>query len=166
MPCHPHRDFALRRHTGRGFTLIELMIVVAIVAILAAVALPAYGDYLRRGTLPDAFTALNDYRVKMEQYYQDNRAYGNTGSTTCANNNPPTWSNFTPVGANNFTFGCALGGTTAALAQTYTITATGKAGTRVANHVYTITHDNLQATTLFKGAAVAKSCWLVRGSEC
>jgi type IV pilus assembly protein PilE len=150
----------------RGFTLIEVMIVVAIVAILAAVALPSYRDYLRRGMLPDAFTALNDYRVKMEQYYQDNRAYGNTGATTCANNNAPTWSTFVPAGPNNFTFACALGGTTAAGAQTYTITATGKASTRVTGHVYTITHDNVQSTTTFKGAAVTKSCWLVRGSEC
>jgi len=155
-----------RHRLRRGFTLIEVMIVVAIIAILAAVALPAYGDYLRRGMLPDAFTALNDYRVKMEQYYQDNRAYGNTGATTCANNNAPTWSNFVPVGANNFTFACALGGNTAVGAQSYTITATGKAGTRVAGHAYRITHDNVQSTTTFKGGAVTKSCWLIRGSEC
>ena len=68
---------ALPRHAAAwGFTLIELMIVIAVVAILAAVALPAYGDYLRRGQLPEAFTNLADLRVKMEQYYQDNRSYG------------------------------------------------------------------------------------------
>jgi type IV pilus assembly protein PilE len=149
-----------------GFTLIELMIVVAIVAVLAAVAMPAYGDYLRRGMLPQAFTHLSDLRVKMEQYYQDNRAYGNTGGTACANNNPPTWANFAPTGAGNFTFACALAGNSGTGNQSYTLTATGVAGTRTAGHVYTINQDNVQRTTAFKGGAVSKSCWLVRGSEC
>jgi type IV pilus assembly protein PilE len=151
---------------GQGFTLIELMIVVAIVAILAAVAMPAYGDYLRRGMLPQAFTHLADLRVKMEQYYQDNRSYGNTGGTACANNNPPTWANFLPAGAGNFTFSCVLAGNSGTGNQSYTLTATGVAGTRVAGHVYTINQDNVQRTTAFKGPAVSKSCWLIRGSEC
>ena len=42
-----------------------MMIVIAVVAICAAVALPSYGDYLRRSQLPEAFTFLSDYRVKM-----------------------------------------------------------------------------------------------------
>ena len=78
----------------RGFTLIEVMIVVAIVAILATVALPAYTDYLRRGQIPEAFTYLSDYRVKMEQYYQDQRMYG---VGTCANA-ASTWNGFSPTG--------------------------------------------------------------------
>ncbi len=76
--------------TQRGFTLIELMIIVAIVSILAAVALPAYGDYVRRGQLPEAFAGMSDLRVKMEQYYQDNRNYGTNGGN-CADVGPPSW---------------------------------------------------------------------------
>lgn len=57
------------------------MVAVAIVAILAGTALPAYTDYVRRGQLPDAFSALADYRVKMEQYYQDRRNYGTAACT-------------------------------------------------------------------------------------
>jgi len=54
----------------RGFTIIELMIAVAIIAILAAIALPAYNDYIQRGKLTEAFTGLADFRVRMEQFYQ------------------------------------------------------------------------------------------------
>lgn len=156
------------RHAAAwGFTLIELMIVIAVVAILAAVALPAYGDYLRRGQLPEAFTNLADLRVKMEQYYQDQRDYGNTGGTVCANTatNPPSWNTFAPAAATHFTFACTLIGPAGAVNQGYRITATGSGG-RTAGHAYTITHDNVQATTSFKGASVAKACWLVKGSEC
>ena len=143
------------------------MIVVAVVAILAAVALPAYSDYLRRGLLPEAFTNLSDLRVKMEQYYQDNRNYGETGNTVCANTatNPPSWNGFAPNGARYFSYGCALNGSAGTGNQGYTLTATGSAG-RAIGHTYTITQDNLQRTTVFKGAVVAKACWLTRGSEC
>ena len=60
---------------SRGFTLIELMIAVAIVAILAAIAIPSYTEYVRRGRVTEAFAALSGMRVKMEQYFQDNRTY-------------------------------------------------------------------------------------------
>ncbi|MDH4061313.1 MAG: prepilin-type N-terminal cleavage/methylation domain-containing protein, partial [Aquincola sp.] len=145
---------------ARGFTLIEVMIVVAIVAILAAVALPAYGDYVRRGQLPEAFAGMADLRVKMEQYYQDNRQYGTNGGN-CADVATPTWAVGTPTltysGAQFFTFTCAV--TNAG--QGYTITATGSNG-RAVGHTYTINHNNARATTLFKGAAVTSTCWLTR----
>jgi type IV pilus assembly protein PilE len=148
----------------RGFTLIELMITVAIVAILAAVALPAYGDYVRRGQLPEAFAGMSDLRVKMEQYYQDNRNFGTNGGN-CADVSPPSWAAGTPTltygGGQYFTFTCSItnGG------QGYTITATGSGG-RAVGHTYTITHGNVRATTEFMGSAVTKSCWVTKGSEC
>jgi type IV pilus assembly protein PilE len=157
---------AKQRHpaTTRGFTLIEVMIVVAIVAILASVALPSYFDYVRRGQLPEAQAALSDFRVKMEQYYQDNRNYGTNGAN-CADVSPPSWATSTPTltygAAQFFTYGCALTNGD----QGYTITATGSSG-RAVGHVYTINHTNARATTQFKGAAVAKGCWLIKGSEC
>lgn len=153
------RPSTLRPH--RGFTLIEVMITVAIVGILAAVALPSYRDYVRRGSLPEAFSQLSDYRVRMEQFYQDNRKYG---TEACADGAAaPSWNGFAPTGAKNFTYACTLTNS----GQGYTVTATGRTGTSAVGHVYTINDANLQTTTSFKGAAVTgKNCWLVKSTSC
>jgi type IV pilus assembly protein PilE len=162
-----HRHASMRRRVAhRGFTLIELMITVAIVAILASVALPAFTDQLRRGQVVEASTVLSDYRIKMEQYYQDNRGYGTLGATTCANAaSAPTWTNFSSHGAKYFTFSCALGSATDN--QSYVITASGSAG-RAVGHVYTVGSNGDRRTTKFKGAdlAPAKSCWVVKQGDC
>lgn len=154
-----------QRTAQRGFTLIEVMIVVAIVAILSAVAYPSYVDYIRRGQLPEGMTNLSDFRVKLEQYYQDHRSYGAAGGTDCANEAPaPGWSNFAPNGAQFFTYSCSL--TSAADNQGYTLTATGSGG-RAVGHVYTLDQNNTKRTTTFKGVAVTnRPCWLVKGTEC
>lgn len=142
----------------RGFTLIELMIVVAVVAILSAIAVPSYTEYIRRGQVTEAGVFLSDYRIKMEQYYQDNKNYGTVNCVDGAS--PPSWANFAAAKANNFTFSCALNGTVG-----YVITATGSAG-RAVGHAYTIDQDNTHTTTQFKGGAVNVNCWRFKGSEC
>src|SRR5450631_4724882 len=73
-----------RMHHGRskGFTLIELMIVVAIVAILTTIAYPNYRDYVIRGQLVDATQGLSALRANLERYFQDNRTYAAIGPFT------------------------------------------------------------------------------------
>ncbi|MBT2324990.1 prepilin-type N-terminal cleavage/methylation domain-containing protein [Variovorax paradoxus] len=151
-------DASRRGCRTAGFTLIEVMVVVAIVAILAAIAMPSYNDYVRRGQLPEAFGALADYRVKMEQYYQDNRRYG---TTNCADGTgAPSWNTFSAT--TRFTYGCVLNNS----GQGYFITATGSSG-RVGGtsvHEYTINDANARTTTKFKGATATANCWLVQST--
>jgi type IV pilus assembly protein PilE len=59
----------------KGFTLVEVMIVVAILGILAGIGIPMYTGYVQRARLAEAHSHLADLRVKMEQFFQDNRTY-------------------------------------------------------------------------------------------
>lgn len=132
--------------------------VVVVIGILAAVALPSYNEYVRRTQVVEAGTFLSDFRVKMEQYYQDYRNYG-SGSNCVNGANAPAWT--TLADSRYFAFACVL----TQDGQGYTLSATGRVGAAV-GHVYTIDQDNVRTTTRFKGGDVSKSCWLMTGSEC
>jgi len=66
----------------KGFTLIELMIVVAIVAILAAVALPSYNNSIDKSRRADAQSALLGFSQAMEQFFTANSTYVGAGAAT------------------------------------------------------------------------------------
>ena len=147
--------------SARGFTLIELMITVAIVAILAAVALPAYTDYVSRSKFTEAHSHLADLRVKMEQRFQDNRSY--VGGP-CA----PTG----PGGAQikYFTFTCPA----AATANTFVLQAAGMVGTELEGIAFTVDESNQRATVVTPATSMAAkgytsnaACWITKKpSQC
>ena len=136
----------------RGFTLIELMVVVAIISILAAIALPAYSNYVMRGRIPDATTNLAAMRVQMEQYFQDNHDY--TGAPACS----------TPPASQYFTFSCS-----SLTSTTYTIQAIGKGP--MVGFTYTIDQNNnkqtLAAPAAWQATSMPTSCWITKqGGAC
>lgn len=78
------------RYSERGFSLIELMIALAIIAILAAIALPAYQDSMRKGRRAEAQAALMDSAARQEQYFLDNKTYSTTMTALGFSANPMT----------------------------------------------------------------------------
>ena len=69
---------SFRVKSSRGFTLIEIMITVAIIGILAAVALPAYQTYVLRAGRTEGQAALMDAAARQEQFYLGNKTYATT----------------------------------------------------------------------------------------
>ncbi len=71
---------------ARGFSLIELMITIAIVAIIAAIAIPSYTDYVRKGRRSQAISELGRLQMDLERWRADNPSYANCTGTGCNGN--------------------------------------------------------------------------------
>lgn len=139
----------------RGFTLIEVMIVVAVVGILAAVAYPAYADFVLRGRIVDATNELSALRADMERHFQDNRTFNTAGEfiSPC----------LTPRTVGSFTISCQGNGG-ALSAQAYTLVAVGTGA--VQNLVYTLDQSASRATTAGPFGACAVEWLTKRGQPC
>ncbi|HKW36488.1 MAG TPA: type IV pilin protein [Burkholderiales bacterium] len=144
----------MKRQTG--FTLIEVMVTVAIVAILAAVALPSYTAYITRGKIAEATSNLLAMRTKMEQYFQDNRTYVGACVAGTAAALPPANS------LKYFVLSCPAG---ALSATTYTVQADGQ-GTDLAGLTFTIDQANVRRTVSVPAGWTlpATNCWVSKKS--
>lgn len=138
-----------------GFSLMELMITVAIVGILAAVAVPSYNDYIMRGRIPEATSVLAARRVQAEQHFQDNRTYADVGAIV----NPACVSD--TASSTRFNYSCS-----AQTATTYTSQAVGKG--QMAGFTFTINQAGARATTAVpSGWTTNANCWVTaKGGTC
>lgn len=132
------RDKALET----GFTLIEMLITVAVISLLTSIALPTYRNYVIRSQLTPAYSQLSSFATDLQQYYQDNRTY--VGYTSCVSG---------AIG--NFKYDCTL------TASTYLLTATGS-GSSVNGFVFTLDQLNQQKTPNVGDASwhTSTNCWV------
>jgi len=144
-----HRPAPRGRLPRNGFTLIEVMIVVAIVAVLAAIALPNYSYYVQRAKIIEATTALSDARQRTEQLFLDTRTYA--GNCTAAKN-------AVQPGLKTFTLDCPTENTSA-----YTIRAIGVPAQGMSpSFVYTINQAGAKTSAGPTGWAGNGNCWATR----
>ena len=136
---------------GRGFTLIELMIVVAVVAILAAIALPSYQEMLRKGNRADAKAVLMETAQFMERYFTTHNTY--VGATLPGDRSPK--------GAidsdRRYTISFVTG---QPQATTFVVQAIPFAGsTQEQDKCGTLSLDNTGLQKAVKGGSVVAGCW-------
>lgn len=130
------------KQAARGFSLIELMIVVAIGGILTAIALPKYNEYVTRTKLTEAFAGLGGVQLSAEEYWHIGRTYASY------DREPPDTVNFS----------YAVSGTSN---SAYLVTATGLGS--LAGFRYSINQNGDRATLgVPTGWTLTANCWVDR----
>lgn len=133
-----------------GFTLIEVMIVVAIIGILTAVALPSYNEYVRRGDRASARAALLEAQQFMERYYAANSRYTTTDAGTTS---PALPARLQAVPTESPKYDLAL---SAPAVNSYTLTATPRVGDTKCGNL-TLTNTGVKGRT--GSGATVQECW-------
>ena len=136
----------------QGFSLIELMITLAIAAIIAAVAVPGYRDHILRGRIPEATSTLSALAMQLEQHYQDNQAYSDANG--CAITIPTN---------EFFTFECAANDS----GQSFLLKASGKSTGVMDDFVFTLDQNGNAMTTQLPTAwgKAPFNCWINKRSS-
>lgn len=132
-----------------GFTLIEIMIVIVIIGVLAAIAIPNYNDYIMRSKIVEATSELSARRTQNELFFDNSRTYINSPGCTVAS-------------SNNFSFSC----NPAATDTTYTIRAVGTGS--MTGFTFTIDQINTKQTTASPaGWPTCNKAWVTsKGAGC
>jgi len=139
---------------NKGFTLVELMIVVAIIGVIAAIAFPAYSQYAKKGRRTDARSALQEAAARQERIYAETNTY--TADLTKLLTNPNGTSS--PEGFYDVTvaLSCSrtVGGQTYNACYTLTATAVGAQAIDTDCATLTLTHTGIKSSTPAGG-----DCW-------
>ena len=140
----PHDSHALKKQpsVNEGFTLIELIIAIAILSIIMAVVAPTYSQYVQRGKIAEALATLGSLSTRMEKNYLDFRKYTDNNGN-CAVGTPNT---------DNFNYSCASSG------QNYTWTATSSDG----KYIFSVNNNFNKVTLAFGGNSMSSvDCWMI-----
>jgi type IV pilus assembly protein PilE len=148
----PGMHSSTAHHAHRGFTLLELMVTVAIIGILASIAIPYYFGYVQRSRIIEATTTLGDMRSQMEKFYMDNRTYLLGG--VCAVN--VAMGNYNAAASNKFNVKAPVPCT----ANTYRLQAFGVAGGPMAAFQYEVNQQNIKSTLATAWGVTSASCWV------
>jgi type IV pilus assembly protein PilE len=130
------------RRTNRGFTLIEIMIVIAIIGIVITIAAPSYTEYLKKGRRAEVVSLLSEQAQILERFYTRNNVY--TGVTGLSAGND--FYTLTPTITD----------------QTFVLTATRKSGTSMATDKcgdFTLTNTGVRSMNNATTGLTTKDCW-------
>jgi type IV pilus assembly protein PilE len=136
-----------------GFTLIELMIAVAIISILAAIGYPSYQDNVRKSRRADCEGALVGFAGAMERYFTTNNTYLGAGPSGANTGAPTIYSTQCPVDGGTATYNLTI---QAATASTYTLQA-APVNAQTGDSCGTLTLNQANVKTA-SGGSVAE-CW-------
>jgi type IV pilus assembly protein PilE len=147
-----------KRRLQAGFTLVELVVTMAILGILVSIAIPAYTSYVQKGNRPSAKTALLELASRQESYYALNNAYASQATTLGYSVSsipvPSSSQNYYTVTVASVSSGTVPG---------YTLQATPVTGSVQASDacaIYQLDHLGNKSNVTSAGAAVSTSnCW-------
>lgn len=135
---------------AKGFTLIEVLIVVTLIAILTAIALPSYQDYVLRGKITEATSTLSELRIRAEKWFANNRTYVGFNQAV--------------PGARYFAYDCNTPAVPTATA--YTCQAVGVPAQGMNGFTYTIDDANTRTSTItVSGWNNSATCWVSKKGE-
>ncbi|WP_323164781.1 type IV pilin protein [Pseudomonas atacamensis] len=130
------------RRTSRGFTLIEIMIVIAIIGIILTISIPSYNEYVKKGRRAEVVSLLSEQAQTLERFYTRNNVY--TGVTGLSAGND--FYTITPTLTD----------------QTFLLTAVRKTGSAMATDKcgdFTLTNTGVRSMNNAITGVTAKDCW-------
>ncbi len=152
---------------NEGFTLLELMIVVAIIGIIAAVAFPSYRESVAKGNRSDAIAALIAFQGAMERHYTETNSYcdaaQSSGSNSCGDSStkdtgkPDIFSDVVPIDGGDAYYNLTISAVTA---NSYTLTAT-RTGSMSNDRCgdFSITNIGVKSIANQESGVTASDCW-------